>query len=136
MNGPVLLYDGECGLCNAVARFLAREDVTGVLRFAPLQGPFGQEALKRCGLPRENFDSLVFLPDADGVVYRLRTAGVLEVLDALGGIWRLAGKALWVVPGPIRDLAYRLIARLRYRLFGAYVPTPLPETLARRFILE
>ncbi len=132
----VLLYDGECGLCNAVTRFLAREDTTGVLRFAPLQGRFAQEALKRCGLPRENFDSLVFLPDADGEIYRLRTAGALEVFDALGGIWRPVGRAARLVPGPIRDLAYRLVARLRYRLFGPYVPVPLPEALARHFILE
>ncbi len=124
---PVLLYDGECGLCNAVVRFLLREDATGVLRFAALQGRFGQEALKRCGLPREDFDSLVYLPDAEGHVYRLRTAGVVAVLDAVGGLWRLVGWAAWVVPGPIRDAGYKLVARTRYRFFGEYVPTPLPD---------
>lgn len=31
---PVLLYDGECGLCAAVVRLLLREDAAGRLRFS------------------------------------------------------------------------------------------------------
>lgn len=123
----VLLYDGECGLCNAVVRWLLREDTAAVLRFAPLQGTFGQEALRRRGLPTRDFDSLVFLPDAEAPDHRLRTAGVLDVLGALGGGWRVAAAAARVVPAPIRDLGYRLVARTRYALFGEYRPTPLPE---------
>ncbi|MBC8009004.1 MAG: DUF393 domain-containing protein [Burkholderiales bacterium] len=132
---PVLLYDGECGLCNAVVRFLLREDATGVLRFAPLQGAFGQATLRRLGLPTADFDSLVFLPDADGDVHQLRTAGALAVLDVVGGVWRAAAKIGRVVPAPIRDAGYKIVARLRYRLFGEYVPTPLPDAgWAGRFI--
>ena len=132
---PVLLYDGECGLCNATVRFLLREDAGGVLRFAPLQGKFGQAALRRLGLPTADFDSIVFLPDADGDVRRLRTAGVLDTLGTLGGVWRVAAVAGCVVPAPIRDAGYRIVARLRYRLFGEYKPTPLPDAAwAARFL--
>lgn len=132
---PVLLYDGDCGLCNAVVRFLLREDATGVLRFAPLQGEFGQATLRRLGLPTADFDSVVFLPDADGDVFRLRTAGVLAVLDLVGGAWRVAATITRVVPASIRDAGYKVVARLRYRLFGEYVPADLPDAAwARRFI--
>lgn len=57
---PVLLFDGACGLCTTVVRFLIREDAGGGLRFATLQGIYGQSALRRCGLPTTTFDSLVY----------------------------------------------------------------------------
>ena len=131
----MLLYDGECGLCNAVVRFLLREDDGAVLRFAPLQSPIGQKLLKRFGLPTEDFDSLLFTPDIDGDWRYLRTRGVIGVLDTLGGIWRIIAWTAWLVPGPLRDFGYKLVARTRYALFGAYKPSPLPDPRwAVRFI--
>ena len=124
---PLLLYDGECGLCNAVVRFLLREDPDAVLRFAPLQSAIGQAILRRLGLPAEEFDSLVFLPDAAGDVYSLRTDGVAAVLEHLGGVWRSVAVASRLVPAALRDLGYKLVARLRYALFGVYRPSPLPD---------
>lgn len=124
---PLLLYDGECGLCNGVVRFLLREDAAGVLRFAPLQSGLGQATLRRLGLPTEDFDSIVFLPDRGGQAFTQRTAGVVEVASRLGGIWRvLATVGRWV-PGRWRDAGYKLVARSRYALFGEYVPSPLPD---------
>jgi predicted DCC family thiol-disulfide oxidoreductase YuxK len=132
---PVLLYDGECGLCNAIVRFLVREDSWNLLRYAPLQGKFGQKALRNTGLPTTDFDSLVYLPDADGTRYQLRTAGVLAVLDGLGGLWRVLSWLSRAVPGPLRDLGYKLVAHLRYRLFGSYQPQPWPDPQwAERFL--
>lgn len=132
---PLLLYDGECGLCNAVVRFLLREDVAGRVRFAPLQGVTGQAVLRRLGLPTEDFDSLVFLPDMEGDRYALRTGGVCGVLDELGGIWRVVSW-LRVLPARWRDASYKLVARLRYRLFGTYVPSPLPDPSWAERILD
>jgi predicted DCC family thiol-disulfide oxidoreductase YuxK len=123
----VLLYDGECGLCNATVRFLLREDDRGVLRYAPLQGRLGQRTLKRFGLPTQDFDSILFLPDRDGDRRHLRTRGVIGVLDLVGGPWRPIAWALWWVPGPLRDLGYKLVARTRHRLFGPHQPSPLPD---------
>lgn len=123
---PLLLYDGECGLCNAVVRFLLRHDRRGNLRFAALQGTTARTALEARGLYRPDFDSIVFIPDfprTDGV-YLQRTDGVLGVLRELGGAWRLLG-VLRVLPRFLRDPFYMIVARLRYRLFGVYVPRPL-----------
>ena len=137
VRGPVLLYDGECGLCRALVRRLARADRRRVLRFAPLQGAFAQSALRRCGLPTTDFDSLVFLPAADGAEHHLRTAGVIAALTCLGGVWRAAGRALAMVPGRWRDAAYKCVARVRYRIFGqvAFRPgEPLDPARRDRFL--
>lgn len=133
---PVLLYDGECGLCNFVLRTLLREDARGVLRFAPLQSETGQRFLKAKGMNTEDFDSLVFIPDlGTGDRFYLRTDGVARVLDELGGIWRVASW-LRLLPRSWRDPAYKIVARLRYRLFGEYRPTPLPEAAWAERILK
>lgn len=134
---PVLLYDGECGLCNAVVRFLLREDAAGRLRFAPLQSAAAQAYLRARGLPTTDFDSLVFAPDweqPERGTPLLRTSGALAAADEIGGVWRVVSWAR-VVPAAARDLVYKLIARTRYALFGEYRPTPLPEPeWARRFL--
>lgn len=136
-ENPVLLYDGECGLCRALVRRLARADQAGRLRYAPLQGTFGQLTLRRLGLPTADFDSLLFLPTAAATEFHTRTNGVLAVLALLGpGTSRVASLARRV-PSSWRDAAYRLVARVRYRIFGRvdYVAgeAPGPE-LAGRFI--
>lgn len=126
---PVLLYDGECGLCNRVVRLLLASDRRGRLRFAPLQSAPGQAYLKAQGLPTTDFDSLVFVADwqrpAPGG-YRLRTDGALAAATEVGGIWRLF-TWLRVVPRWARDPFYKVVARVRYALFGEYRPTPLPK---------
>ena len=136
---PVLLYDGECGLCNAVVRFLIREDASARLRFAPLQSVPAQDYLRRHGLPTEDFDSIVFVPDwgnQHAAEHRMRTAGALAAAAEVGGFWRAVGWAR-IIPGGVRDLAYKLVARFRYALFGEYVPTPLPDASWReRFLVD
>ncbi|HEU5078711.1 MAG TPA: DCC1-like thiol-disulfide oxidoreductase family protein [Opitutaceae bacterium] len=130
----VLFYDGECGLCNAVVRFLLRRDRRGLLRFAPLQGATAQAFLRNQGLDTAHFDSLVFVDDlsAAAPIYFLRSNAVLEILRRLGGVWRFSA-IFRVIPPSVRDLAYRLVARTRYLIFGVYRPRPLekPEWAAR-----
>lgn len=134
---PVLLYDGECGLCNGVVRLLLRDDAAGRLAFAPLQSEPAQAYLRAQGLPARDFDSLVFVPDwnrPEPGAYRLRTDGALGAVDEIGGLWRIVA-ALRVLPAGLRDAAYALVARSRYALFGAYRPAPLPDPAwERRFL--
>jgi predicted DCC family thiol-disulfide oxidoreductase YuxK len=128
--GPVVLYDGTCGLCNRAVRFLLRIDRRGVLRFSTLQGAPGQAWLLAHGLPAGDFESMVFVrnwggaADAGPGAYALRTDALVAALEACGG----AGRALaWIrlVPRPWRDAGYRLVARVRYRLFGEWRARPL-----------
>jgi predicted DCC family thiol-disulfide oxidoreductase YuxK len=124
---PVLLYDGECGLCNAVMRFMLKHDRRGQLKFAPLQGALGQAFLSSRGMNTRDFDSIVFIDDAGrtDTSFSLRTGGVARALEEIG--WRRVGGLIRIVPGFLRDGLYRVIARLRYRIFGRYRPTPLPN---------
>lgn len=134
---PVLLYDGECGLCNAVVRFLLRRDRMGRLKFAPLQSAPAQAYLAAQGLPTTDFDSLVFVPDWNHPVRGaalLRTDGALAAFEELGGGWRVMAK-LRVLPRGLRDPFYKVVAKTRYAIFGEYKPRPLPNPAwAGRFL--
>lgn len=135
--GPVLFFDGECGLCNTVVRILIRLDGTGRLHYAPLQGASAQAYLRMHGLPTEDFDSLIFIPDwsrRDRAAHLMRTDGVIGALRAVGG---LAAPLAWMVvlPRAWRDAAYKGVARIRYRLFGVWRPRPLARAeWAARFL--
>ncbi len=135
---PVLLFDGECGLCQRVVRLLLRLDRRGRLRFTPLQGAPGQEFLRTHGLPTEDFSTLVFVPDwarRNQTDFQLRTDGVIRALRAIGGAGPVLAAGLAIFPTAWRDAGYRLVARGRQRFFGPWRggPLPRPEWAARIF---
>jgi predicted DCC family thiol-disulfide oxidoreductase YuxK len=59
----LLLYDGECGLCNRLNRFVLRRDRRDRFRFAALQGEVGRAWAARLG--RDPDDLSTFLVVAD-----------------------------------------------------------------------
>jgi predicted DCC family thiol-disulfide oxidoreductase YuxK len=136
----LLLYDGVCGLCNGVVKFLLRHDKLDKLRYAPMQSALGREILARFG--DQSFpDGVVLItdvlsPDVLSSKERLyrRSDAVAAALQLLGTpLWRLLGKALALVPRPLREWGYGIVARLRYRVFGRYTacPVPLPNQRSR-----
>lgn len=137
-SGPVLFFDGECGLCNRVVRLMLRLDGRGVLRFAPLQGRHAQEYLRSHGLPVRDFDSLVFVPEwsrRDRMEFLVRTDGALAALRAIGGVARMLAW-LRIFPRSWRDAAYRLVARFRHRIWGEWQPRPLARAEWRGRFLD
>lgn len=136
--GPVLLFDGECGLCHRVVRLLLRLDRYSRLRYAPLQGPAAQAYLRAHGLPAADFDSLIYVPDwsrRESPDFLWRTAGVGAALQAIGGLAGGFAVVLAVIPTSWRDAGYRLGSRWRYRVFGPWRVRPLPRAeWAARFL--
>jgi predicted DCC family thiol-disulfide oxidoreductase YuxK len=120
VSGPVLLFDGECGLCVRCVKLLLSTDRRGRLRFAPLQGNAAQDFLLRRGLPTTDFDSMIFVSDwaqRFEAPPLFRTDALLAAGRAVGGAWRsLAG--LRVLPRAWRDAVYRGVAKWRRRCFG------------------
>jgi predicted DCC family thiol-disulfide oxidoreductase YuxK len=122
---PILLFDGVCRLCCGHVAFVARRDPRGRVRFAALQSPPGEALLAARGIPAPDFTSVLVL-DGDEVL--VKSAAVLRVLAELSFPWPLFGRLVGVLPRTLRDAAYDLVARNRYRLFGrretCLVPTP------------
>jgi predicted DCC family thiol-disulfide oxidoreductase YuxK len=121
-GGPVVVFDGVCNLCNRLVTALLRIDRRKVLRFASLQGTFGQQVLAAHSLG--DVDSIVFV---DGDKVRVESDAVLAIVSALGMPWKVFVVG-WVIPRPVRDALYRWIARHRIGWFGerdsCMMPTP------------
>lgn len=123
MSAPILFFDGTCGFCTRSVQWVLRHDRQSALRFAPLQGQT-YAALTIPGKPTD-MSSLVLL--RDGRLFT-RSSATVRMLRLLGGIWPLIGALLWLIPKPIRDWGYRILARNRYKIAGradaCALPTP------------
>ncbi len=125
----IVVFDGQCLLCNGWVQFLLQHDRFQRIRFASIQSAVGQQLLARAGLQVEGLQTLLVI---DGERSWQHTAAILRVLHALGWPWRLAWVG-WLVPAPLRDALYRWVARNRYRIWGrsATCMLPAPEHRAR-----
>jgi predicted DCC family thiol-disulfide oxidoreductase YuxK len=130
----LLFYDGRCGLCHGVVRFVIARDRAGTrFRFAPLQGEtFGGRypQADRAELP----DSVV-LRTGDGRTL-VRSRALLQIGERLGGVWRGLARAAGLLPVWLLDWGYDGIARVRHHLFArpdASCPA-LPPELRGRFL--
>lgn len=127
----IIVFDAQCLLCSRWVHFLLKFDRRGLFRFASIQGAQGQALLARAGLRVDGLQTLLLV---DGDRCWQQTGAILRVLHALGWPWRAAWLA-WPIPAPLRDAAYRLVARNRYTLFGrsetCLVP---PANVAGRFL--
>jgi predicted DCC family thiol-disulfide oxidoreductase YuxK len=128
-DGPIVFFDGVCGLCNRFVDWVLARDRHGRYRFAPLQG----KTAAGLGVTPQAADpavwSIVFV---DGSRVLERSDAVLTIATGLGGAYRLVGALHWV-PRPVRDWVYDRIARRRYRIFGKRdtCRMPAPEERGR-----
>ena len=124
MPKSVLLFDGVCNLCNSSVQFVLKRDKRKYFKFAALQSNSGQELLKQFDLPVNNFTSFVLIENDK--IY-LKSTAALQVAKRLGGVWSLLFIFI-IIPSPIRDFVYNLVAKNRYKIFGkresCMLPTP------------
>jgi predicted DCC family thiol-disulfide oxidoreductase YuxK len=129
--GPLVLYDGLCGLCNRFVQFVLRWDRRGRVQFATLQGRHGQDARRRFPALR-TADSVALLMDGRALI---KSDAVLATLCEMGAWWP-AAHLLRVVPGSVGDRVYDLMARSRYAWFGRYPACPIPTADQQRRFLD
>ncbi|MEZ4323382.1 MAG: DCC1-like thiol-disulfide oxidoreductase family protein [Myxococcota bacterium] len=128
----LVLFDGDCAVCDRTVQFLLDRDPEGRLSYAPLQGPTGQAVLGRHPELRA-LDTLVFVEqEPSGERVTVHSHAVFSMLRALPGPWAHVGRLAWL-PRPLTDLGYRTFAALRYRVFGKVdaCRVPKPEEVAR-----
>jgi len=132
----IVLFDGVCGFCDAAVRWLLRHDPEGRLRFAPLQGETAARLrVRHPGIP-EGLETLVYVTASDGDerVY-LRSEAVFRACAAISGSPTWVGVAARL-PRGLTDLGYRLLARVRYRVFGRLDACRIPGPGERERVLD
>ena len=130
-DDDVILYDGVCVFCSRWVRFVAARDTAAHFRFTAIQSPYGARLAQALGIDADD-------PDTNAVIHGgaafFKSDAALTVLGCLPG-WGWT-RFLRVVPKPLRDAVYGLVARNRYRMFGKYDSCFVPDAKLRARILE
>lgn len=121
---PIIFFDGVCNLCNSSVNFIIDRDEKNIFKFTPLQSKVASDVLPELGIDPNQLESFVL--KIGNRAYR-RSRAALEIARRMRRGWPLFYVFI-IIPGPIRDMVYNLVARNRYRWFGkrdeCRIPTP------------
>ncbi|WP_071394719.1 thiol-disulfide oxidoreductase DCC family protein [Bacillus tuaregi] len=126
----VILFDGECHLCDESVQFIIKRDQKALYYFASLQSEAGQELLRKYQIP-VHLNSFILI---EGRQCFYKSSAALRVCRNLKGGWRLL-YGLSIVPKPLRDYIYEIVARNRYKWFGKKESCMLPDPKIRKRFL-
>lgn len=142
----LVIFDGHCGYCNRAVRWFLRRDRDDCLRFVASESPTVAEFLTSYGISETDrgLGSSTISPSTILVVRHpgrgdeqvlVRSEAALAMLGALPSPWPAVAAVMKVIPRPVRDLGYRLVARYRYRIWGRLETCPIPTAEERsRFL--
>ena len=114
-----MLFDGPCTLCNKSVQWIFKRDRDNLFLFASLKSEWAQAHLPK---ELESENSVVLFQDDK---FYTRSEAVRLILAQLPGYkWtRIFG----YLPSWSLDVVYKLIAKVRYRIFGKGFCAVLPE---------
>ena len=126
----IILFDGVCYFCDKSVQFIIKHDPASNFLFAYLQSEKGIQLKKDYHIPEE-MDSIILI---EGNRYHSKSAAALKIARELKGGWKLFYSFI-LIPRPIRDAAYDLIARNRIKWFGEKADCELPPPDVRKRFL-
>ncbi len=127
----IIFFDGYCSLCNTLVDKMLRWDKKSVLKFASIQGETAKKMLPPEFIGKIDPQTIIYWRER--ILYQRSTAVLMSLRD-LGGVWSLTSIFLWM-PKFLRDLVYRFIAKIRYRVFGKRKKCRLPIAEERERLL-
>ncbi len=127
----LVLYDGECGLCDRFVQSLIRRDKKSVFHFAPLQGATAQHVRQLHPKLPETLSTMGYLRSG---TLLLRSRAAFAIWQDLGGGWKILA-AFRILPTFLTDAVYRAVAAVRYKIWGRADACQLPDPdVAERFL--
>ncbi|MDE1468300.1 thiol-disulfide oxidoreductase DCC family protein [Aurantiacibacter sp. D1-12] len=109
---PLFIFDNVCVLCSGGVSFIMKHDHKGLINFTSAQGELGDAIARHYAVDWD--DTYLFLRNGK---LTTKSDGYFEVARELGGWWKVF-LLFRVVPRPLRDWVYDMVARHRYRWFG------------------
>ncbi|RJU83132.1 MAG: DUF393 domain-containing protein [Candidatus Poseidoniales archaeon] len=111
----ILLLDGDCGLCNRLAIFLDKRLGKGKdIAYRTILSQEGQELIATFPQKQQDADSVYLLRNGKSYI---RSAAGIRCLLYMKWYYRMWFPILWIIPFPLRDIGYRIIAKYRHKIF-------------------
>ena len=115
INRDFLLLDGDCGLCHRLATFLdKRMNSSANLGYRPNSSEDAQRLIQ--AMPKKYSESDTVYLVRNGQPY-MRSSAAIRCLLYMKWYYRMWYPVCWLVPLPIRDIAYRIVAKYRHKVF-------------------
>ena len=129
-GSAIILFDGVCNLCDQFISLLVDVADPATIKIAALQSEAAQNIIDN---DKEYPDSIIYFSDGKFLYY---SDAVIATGKSIGGFFRLIAEVLSIFPKPLRDIAYRWVARHRYKLFGKKETCRLPTEYDQKFFLN
>ena len=115
MDEATLILDGDCGLCNRAAMFLKpRLSKNKKIIFLTNESKEGEEIIEKLSSKKREADTVYFIRNGKS---HIRSAAAIRCLLFMKWHYRVLYPFCWIIPSPIRDLAYSIISKNRHRIF-------------------
>lgn len=111
----IIIFDGECNLCNGVVGWLLKFAPEDLFSFVPFQSPRGQKLLKENGFATQQLDTVILI-DYSGV--HTHSDGFLRVISKIPK-WKRVAALLAFIPRLFRDFVYKTASKHRVKWFGS-----------------
>ncbi len=131
-NHHIILFDGVCNFCNFWVNFIIDRDKDDIFKFAALQSEAGQKLLQEFKLNVSDFDTFVLIVNDK---HFTKSTAALKISKNLRSVVKLL-YPLIILPGPIRDFLYDLIAKNRYKFFGKRDICRIPSENEKKKFLD
>lgn len=131
LEHSVILFDGVCNLCNGSVNFIIKRDRKDRFRFASIQSSEGDKIINQLGLSELSENSFILIESSK--VFTKSTAALL-IAKNLSGLWPIL-YIFTIIPKPIRDFVYGIVARNRYSWFGKRESCMIPTHEVKRKFL-
>ena len=110
-----LFLDGDCGLCHRLATFIDKRLGKGKnLGYRPILDEDAQRVIQTLPTKLRDADSVYLI--RNGKPYIRSAAGIRCVLY-MRWYYKMWFPVLWLIPLPLRNIGYRLIAKFRHKFF-------------------
>ncbi len=131
-NTAIWLFDSQCLLCSRGVQYTLRHEKDATIRFVAIQSGEGRALARQHDIDPDDPTTFLFIEEGTALEASDAVIALAQHLKRLGWIARLCR----FIPRPLRDAAYRMIARNRYALFGKTDACIIPSAEQRhRFVL-
>ena len=125
----IVLFDGDCNLCNHYIQFIINNSEIGSFYFASLQSEIGKSIMRENLCITKQYDCFnsIILIDKNSVCFSESTA-ILKIFNKLNRPWSFLYIFI-IIPSKIRNMVYKYISRNRHIFFlnKRKCLTPTPE---------
>tara|TARA_B100001109_G_C18809181_1_gene448808 strand:+ start:643 stop:1065 length:423 start_codon:yes stop_codon:yes gene_type:complete len=113
-NKIIILFDGECAMCNKYILFVAKNDSKDIFRFLSIQNKKINSIKKIHKIDTKNISSIYVIHNNE---IRSKSKAVLKITSMLKFPYNLL-QVFYLVPNFLRNIIYDLVAKNRYYIFG------------------